>query len=210
MQKSINNISNKYGDKLPSSNPLYNNSINSSRILQSDHYQKHQPQTHANKLLTTKSEQTLNSNFILNNQQQTNSLLKKHVYTNNDLDPLNLFHLPEQGNHLDNSQIAYEQVKNGEQMLNYYSKALMLTIVAGVFMCALNVSIFLILWNRRLKQNERQKQLDNDEQSQKQLQQSAQQTGEHHLKMINNEELIQYDDYLEVSLDVVFESISLF
>lgn len=203
MQKSINNS--KF-DRMPSSNlinsSILNNSINTSRIQLDHHYQKHQPQTqtHAGKLAPlTKSDSSSQSNYILTNQQST--LLKKHVYTNND--PLNLFHLPEQGNHhlSDNNPqvITYEQAKSEQQMLNYYSKALMLTIVVGVVMFALNISIFIILMgkNRKIKKDERQKQTENDEQSQKQLQ--SQQTVDHHLKMINNEELVQYDDYLEVN-----------
>lgn len=206
MQKSINNTQYK-ADRLPSSNNQINNSINSSfntsRIHLDHHYQKHQPQTHAGKMLatSTKGDQ---SNYIVNNQQQSN-LLKKHVYANNDLDPLNLFHLPEhQGNQfaIDNPQVTYEQAKSEQQMLNYYSKALMLTIVAGVVMFALNISIFIILihrkkrMNRKLKQAERQKQTDGDEQ---QTQKQSQPTSDH-LKMINNEEYsVQYDDYLEVS-----------
>ena len=185
-------------------------SISTSRIPSSDHhYQKHQPQhqTHAGKLLKelgAKPSSEQQSNYIVNSNQP--STLKKHVYTSGELDALNLFHLPEQGiNPLDgHPQVihgSYEQAKNEQQMLNYYSKALMLTIVAGVVMFTLNLSIFLILVRKKRKikrADERQKQTANDEQQQ-QTQKQLQEATDHHLKMINNEELVQYEDYLEVN-----------
>ena len=184
-------------------------SINTSRIPSSDHhYQKHQPQhqTHAGKLLKelgAKPSSEQQSNYIVNGNQQT--LLKKHVYMNGELDALNLFHLPEQGNQLDgHPQVihgSYEQAKNEQQMLSYYSKALMVTILAGVVMFTLNLSIFLLLVRKKRKikrADARQKQTENDEQQQ-QTQKQLQEATDHHLKMINNEELVQYEDYLEVN-----------
>ena len=217
MQKSINGSSgngggaSKFDSGRPASGPMAGHpaipsgSINTSRSHPSDHhYQKHQPQTHAGKLLKELAKQPAEhqSNYIANGSPQS-TLLKKHVYTNSELDPLNLFHLPEHGNQLDgNPQViaSYEQAKNEQQMLNYYSKALMLTILAGVVMFSLNLAIFLILVRkkRQLKRTDaRQKQTENDEQQQAQKQ--LQQATDHHLKMINNEELVQYEDYLEVN-----------
>lgn len=217
MQKSINGSGGGGAGKFDSGRPasgsmaghpaIQSGQINTSRSHPSDHhYQKHQPQTHAGKLLKELAKQPAEqqqSNYHANGSPQS-TLLKKHVYTNNELDPLNLFHLPEHGNQLDgNPQViaSYEQAKNEQQMLNYYSKALVLTIVAGVVMFTLNLSIFLILVRkkRRLKRTDaRQKQTENDEQQQ-QTQKQLQQATDHHLKMINNEELAQYEDYLEVN-----------
>lgn len=216
MQKSINGSgggtkfdAGKFDSGRPTTGPANGQSaiasINMSRSHPSDlHYQKHQPQhqTHAGKLLKELAKQSAGETNYNGGPQST--LLKKHYYPNNELDPLNLFHLPDHGNQLDsNPQVisSYEQAKNEQQMLSYYSKALMLTIVAGVVMFTLNLSIFLILVRkkRRLKRADaRQKQTENDEQQQ-QTQKQLQQATDHHLKMINNEELVQYEDYLEVN-----------
>ena len=192
MQKAINNSRLPLSNNLINNNSILPNSINASRIQLDHYYQKHQPHTLAGKL-AAKTEQQQNNYIQTNNQQST--LLKKHVYTN-DLNSFNLFHLSERDKSDSNPQvITLEQVKNEQKMLNYYSKALIITIIVGILMFAINVSIFVILINRKMKQDSRQKQVENDErQQQKQTQQSD------HFKMINNEELVQYDDYLEVCI----------